>query len=120
MRGGTGPPVALVVGAVELFDLRVALVEMEVEVVAAVRTDQKAGKHMLLALMSATLADLPPPFLDFLPGGPVNDGLMHIFENGPIFAVIFNAALIFVGFGVGLEIEYIAAVFLEREDFCDG
>ena len=117
---GTSSTVALVVGAVEILDLRVALVEMEVKVIAAVRTDQKAGKHMFLTFMSAALTDLSPPLLNFLPGGPVNDGLMHILEDCPILAVIFNAALVFVGLGVGLEIENIAAIFLERKDFGNG
>ena len=106
--------------AVEIFDLWVALVEMEVKVIAAVRTDPKAGKHMFLTFMSAALTDLSPPLLNFLPGGPVNDGLMHILEDCPILAVIFNAALVFVGLGVGLEIENIAAIFLERKDFGNG
>ena len=75
---------------------------------------------MFLALIGAALSDLPPPLLDFLPGGPVNDGLMHILEDCPILAVIFDAALVFVGLGIGLKIENIAAILLKRKNFGNG
>ena len=64
--GGTGSPVALIVGAVEILNLRVALVEMEMEVVAAVRADQQAGEHIPLPLMGAAFADLPSLLLHLL------------------------------------------------------
>ena len=38
--GSTTPTVALIVGAVEILDLRVSLIEMKVKIAAAVSTDQ--------------------------------------------------------------------------------
>ena len=47
MGRSTGAAVALVVGAVEILDLRIALIEMKVKVAAAISADQQAGKHMM-------------------------------------------------------------------------
>ena len=113
MGRGTGPPVALVVGTVEILDIGVALVEMEVEVIAAIGTYQKAGEHIALPIVSAALAYFPPLLLDLFPHGTVNDRLMHILENDPILTVILYAFFVLVGFGVGLEIEDITAILLQ-------
>ena len=45
--GLTGTTVALVVGAVEILDFRVALIEVEVQIAAAVCADKQAGEHIV-------------------------------------------------------------------------
>ena len=70
--------------------------------------------------MGTALAELSPLFLYLLPGGPRNDRLMHICEDGPVFPVVFKTALVLVGFGVGLEVEDIAAILLKGQDFGNG
>ena len=104
MSRGTGAAVALVVGTVEIPDFRVSLIEMEVQVVSTISTDQQTGKHILFAFVGTALANLATLLLNLLPHGAVNDRLMDIFENHPIFTVVFDPLLIFVRLGVGLEI----------------
>ena len=48
MGRSTGAAVALVVGAVEILDLRIALIEMKVKVAAAIGADQQAGTYCVL------------------------------------------------------------------------
>ena len=45
---------------------------------------------------------------------------MDIEEDCPVFFRVFNPALHLVGLGVGLEVDHIATVFLQGEDFLDG
>ena len=45
---------------------------------------------------------------------------MDIEEDCPVFFRVFNSALHLVGLGVGLEVDHIATVFLQGEDFLDG
>ena len=70
-----------VLAAKELY-IVVALVEMEIEVAAALRAFQNAGEHAGLLGDGGLLAAgalLHAPHL--LPGGPVDDGLMDIEED---------------------------------------
>ena len=97
MGRGAGAAVALIVGAVEISDLRVSLIEMEMQVVSAIGTDQQTGKHILFALVGAALADFTPFLLNLLPHGAVNDRLMDILENHLILTVIFDPLLVLVG-----------------------
>lgn len=94
MGRGASAAVALIIGTVEISDFRVSLIEMEMQVVSAIGTDQQAGKHILLALVGSALADFTPFLLNLLPHGAVNDRLMDIRENHPIFTVIFNPLLV--------------------------
>ena len=41
---------------------------------------------------------------------------MHVFEDDPVFAVIFNALFVLVRLRVGLEVDEVAAVFLARQN----
>ena len=93
---GTGPPVALVVGAVKILDIGVALVEMEVEVIATIGTHQQTGKHIAFSIVSAALPYFPSLLLDLFPHGTVNDRLMHILENDPVFTIILNPLFVLV------------------------
>ena len=96
MGRGAGAAVAFIIGTVEISDLRVPLIEMEMQVVSAIGTDQQPGKHILFALVGAALADFAPFLLNLLPHGTVNDRLMDVFENHPIFTVIFDPLLVFI------------------------
>ena len=96
MGRGAGAAVALIIGAVEISDFWVSLIEMEMQVVSAIGTDQQPGKHILFALVGAALADFTPFLLNQFPHGTVNNWLMDVFENHPIFTVIFDPLLIFI------------------------
>ena len=60
MGRGASAAVALIIGTVAISDLRVSLIEVEMQVVSAIGTDQQAGKHILLALVGSALADFAP------------------------------------------------------------
>ena len=60
---GAGAAIALVVGAVEILDLRIALIEMKVKVAAAISADQQAGKHIVFSIVGAALTDFAPLLL---------------------------------------------------------
>ena len=115
--GSTAPTVALIVGAVEILDLRVSLIEVEVKVAAAVGTDQQAGEHIVLAFVGAALADFSPLLLYLLKYGPFDDRLVDVLEDDPIFTVILQPLFVLVGFRIGLEVENVAAILLQRQDF---
>ena len=103
------------------FNVVVFLVEMEVEVAAALGAFQSLGKHTRLLSNSRLFA--PCAFLQSLhlfPSHTVNDGLMDIEEDCPVFFRVFNAPLHLVGFGVAFEVNNIAAVFLQGQYLLDG
>ena len=58
--------------------------------------------------------------LYLFPSHTINDGLVDIEKDRPVFLRVFNPALHLVGLGVGFEVDHIAAVFLQGEDFFDG
>ena len=81
--GNTAPTVVLVIGAVEILDLRVALIEMEAKIAAAVSTDQQAGEHIVLTFVGAAFADFAPLLLHLLKNIPSDDSLVDILEDNP-------------------------------------
>ena len=105
--------------AKEILDVGVALTEMEVQVVSAIGTDQKAGEHIAFPLMGAALADLAPLLLDLLKDCPLNDRFVDIFEYHPILPVILQSLFILVRLGVGLKVQNVAAILLQGQYFCD-
>ena len=58
--------------------------------------------------------------LYLFPSGPINDGLVNIEEDRPVFLRVFDPLFHLVGFGVAFEVDDIAAVFLQGENFLDG
>lgn len=114
------PRLPLVVGAVEILGLRIALIEVKMKVAAAIGADQQAGKHIVFSAVGAAFADFSPLLLHLLIHSTLNDRLMDILEHHPIFTVIADPLLIFVGLGISLEIENVAAVFLQGENFGNG
>ena len=120
MGRGTSPSVALVVGTVEILDLGIALIEMVMEVVSAVCTNQKTRKHIFLSIIGTPPTPRSSFLLYLLPHGTINDRFVYVLENDPILTVIINPFLVLIRFRVGLEIEDIAAVFLQGKNFCNG
>ena len=118
--GSTAPTVALIVGAVEILDLRVTLIEVEVKIAAAVGTDQQTREHVVLAFVGATLADFSPLLLHLLKYGPLDNRLVDVLEDDPIFTLILQPLFVLVGFRIGLEVENVAAILLQRQDFGHG
>ena len=117
MSRGAGAAVALVVGAVEILDLRIALIEVKVKVAAAVGADQQAGKHIVFSVVGAALADFAPLLLHLLIHSTLDDRHMDVLEHHPILTVIVDSLLILVGFGISFEIENVTTVFLQGENF---
>ena len=109
----------MVVAAKEL-DVVVTLVEVESQIAAALRVFQITAKGAGLLCYGRPPAPGVLQALHLFPSHTVNDGLMNIKEDGPVFLRVFNPALHFVGLGIGLEVNYIAAVFLQGEDFLNG
>ena len=117
MRRSTGAAIALVVGAVEILDLRIALIEVKVKVATAIGADQQAGKHIVFPVVGATLADFAPFLLHLLIHSTLDDRLMDVLEHHPILTVIVDPLLILVGLGISFEIENVTTVFLQGENF---
>ena len=117
MSGSTVPTITFVVGTVEILDLWVSLIEMEVKIAAAISTDQQTGEHIVLAFVSTALVDFAPLLLHLLKYRSFDDRLVDILEDDPVLTVILQPLFVLVGFGVGLEVENVTAVFLQRQDF---
>ena len=80
------------------FDVVVFLIEVEVEITAALGAFQPPGKHTRLLGDGGFLA--PCAFLQRLhlfPSDPVNNRLMDIKEDGPVFLRVLNAPFHLVG-----------------------
>lgn len=86
-------PVALVVGTTEIPDFRVFLIEMIPQVVAAIGTDQQAGKHIFLAVACFTLTGLAALLLNFFPVSAGENRLMYVLENRPVLLGVGNPFL---------------------------
>ena len=84
MGRGAGAAITLVVGAVEILDLRIALIEVKVKVAAAIGADQQAGKHIVFSAVGAAFADFAPLLLHLLIHSTLNDRLMDT-ETPPNF-----------------------------------
>lgn len=106
--------------AAEEFNIVVALVKVESQIAAALRAFQIAAKGAGLLCYGRPPAPGGLQALHLFPSHTVNDGLMDIEEDCPVFLRVFNPALHLVGLGVGFEVDHIAAVFLQSEDFLDG
>ena len=106
--------------ATEKLDVVVVLVEVESQIAAALWAFEVAGKSAGLLRYGRPPAPGGLQALYLFPSHPVNDRFMDIEEDCPIFLRVFDSALHLVGLGVGFEVDHIAAVFLQGEDFLDG
>lgn len=120
MGRGAAAPATVVIGTVEILDIVIALVEVVIQVVTAIRAYQQAAEHITFAVLRLSTANLATLFLNLFPDHTINNQLMHVFENRPVFPVVGNPLLVFVGFGVGLEIQDIPAILLQSENIHDG
>ena len=94
---------------------------MEVQIAAALGTLHHAGKNAWLLGDGGAFAPCPGfQRLYLFPSGPINDGLVNIEEDRPVFLRVFDPLFHLVGLGVAYEVNDIAAVFLQGEDFLDG
>ena len=77
---------------------------------------------MLLAvfLFRRSALGISQQLLHLLKGLAVDDGLMDIFEDYPVFLRIVPASLVLEGLGIGLKVDDISAVFLLRKDLGNG
>lgn len=102
----------------EKLDVVITVVEMEIEVAAALGAFQQARENAgFLRNRGALVAGSFYKPLHLFPCRPVNDGLVDVEEDRPVFLRVFNAAFYLVGFGIAFEVDDIAAVFLQAEDF---
>ena len=115
-----GSPVAPVVGTVEILNGAVGMVDVVMQLMAAVGAVQQTSEHILLGVLGLPALCPLPELLHLFPCGLVDDGLMVVFKDSPIFFGIVQAALILEGFGVGFEINQGARVLPEGQDFGDG
>lgn len=114
-----GAAVALIVGAVEILEVGVRVVDIEIELAPAVGAIEKAGKHILFHRLWRSPFCTFPDTLHHFPCLTVNNPLMDALENRMIFLRVFVAPLILEGFGVGLEVYHIPHIFAGVEDFID-
>ena len=113
MGRGTVAPATVVIGAVEILDIVISLIEVVVQVVTAIRAYQQTAKHIPFSIFGFPSADLSALFLNLFPDGTVNNWLMYILENDPVFTVIGNSLLVLIRLGIGLEVQYIPAILLQ-------
>ena len=95
----------VVILATEKLDVVVVLIKVEVQIAAALGTLHHAGKGAWLLGDGGALA--PGSGLQRLylfPSGPINNSLVNIEEDRPVFLRVFDPALHLVGFGVAFEV----------------
>ena len=100
-----GSPVAPVVGTVEILNGAVGMVDVVMQLMAAVGAVQQTGEHILLGVLGLPALCPLPELLHLFPCGLVDDGLMVVFKDSPIFFGIVQAALVLERLGVGFEID---------------
>ena len=76
----TGAPVAPVVGTVEILNEAVGVVDVVMQLVAAVGAVQQTGEHILLGIFGLPALCPLPELLHLLPGGLFDDGLMVVLK----------------------------------------
>lgn len=89
----------------------------------AIGTVQKVLKDTLFSVLwlwCTTLCFLNDFLLHLFKGVPVDDRLVNILEDHPVFLRIITASLVFERLGIGLKIDNITAILLLRKNFADG
>ena len=76
-------------------------------------------KSLLFSILTFALPGFTAFFLNLLPGSPIDNRLMDIFEHNHIFRIVRQTLLVFVRLTIGLEIDKITAVFPHCQDFDD-
>ena len=85
---------------------------MKPKLVTAVGTGEELGEYALFAvlLLRRSVLDLAAKLLNELKGFTVDDRLMYSSENDVLFIGVHKPFLVLEGFGIGFEIDKIAAV----------
>ena len=103
MRRGTFAKSRIMVVATEKLDVVIVLVKVKSQIAAALGTLHHAGKNAWLFGDGGALAPCPGlQRLYLFPSAPINDGLMDIEEDRPVFLRFFNAAFHLAGLGIAL------------------
>ena len=98
----------IMVLATEKLDVVVILIKVEVQIAAALGTLHHAGKNAWLLGDGRALAPCPGfQRLYLFPSRPINDGLVNIEEDRPVFLRVFDPLFHLVGFGVAFEVDTI-------------
>ena len=106
--------------ATEKLDVMVILIKMEVQIATTLGTLHHAGKNAWLLGNGRALAPCPGfQRLYLFPSRPINDGLVNIEEDRPVFLRVFDPLFHLVGFGVAFEVDHIATILLCGKDFLD-
>ena len=88
-------PVAPVVGAVEVLDFRVRVVDVEMQLTPTASAEQQPRKHILFNFLGLTpLVPLPGALYHF-PRLTVNNCLVDTLKNHLIFLGVLKASLVF-------------------------
>ena len=80
----------------------------------AVGAVEKIGKHILFSVfrLGCPASGIPDQLLHLLKRFSVDDRLMHILENDPVFHRVLQTCFILEGLGVGFDVDHIPAIFL--------
>ena len=119
----TATVIFYIIGTGEKAYILIDGVDMIPQLVTAVGAVQQIRKDALFAILRfrrTALCPLDDLLLYLLKGVPVDNRLVNILEDDPVFFRVIDAGLILEGLRVGLEIDHIAAVFLQGEDLLDG
>lgn len=120
MCGGALAKPGIVVLATEKLDVVITLVEMEIEVAAALWAFQQAGENAgLLRDRRPLTTGAAFQTLHLFPCGTVNNGLMHIEKDRPVFFGSFDAAVYLVGLGITLKVDDVATALFASRGFSE-
>ena len=98
----------------------IILIEMEIQILTTLGAFHNAGEHAGFLCNGCPSAARGMQTLHLFPTDTVNDRLMDIEEDCPVFFRVFNAALHFIRLGIALEVDNVTAVFLQGKDLFDG
>ena len=108
----------IMVLATEKLDVVIVLIKVEVQISAALGAFHHAGEHAGLLCNGSPSAARGMQTLHLFPCDAVNDRLIE--KDCPVFLRVFEPPLYLVGLGIALEVDHVAAIFLQGEDFLDG
>ena len=91
--------------ATEKLDVVIILVKVESQIATALGAFHNAGEHAGLLRNGCSSAACCMQALHLFPTDTVNDRIMDIEENRPVFFRVFNAAFYLVGLGISLEVD---------------
>lgn len=113
MRGVADTSAIVVILTIEVGDIVVALIEVETEIAPASRACQQAGKHIVFTRgRFARIANLSSLLLYMFPCFFIDNRGVGTFKNHLVFHRILMTSFILIRLGIGLKINYIAAIFL--------